>query len=214
MDYLVRMLKHHPVEERVNILTHGAGAIAAAIGGAVLVVLAALRGDAWTVASVALYAATLLLLYVASTLYHFAVHPRVRRRLRILDHCAIYLLIAGTYTPFMMGPLRGPWGWTLFGVVWGLAAAGVVFKLFFTGRFNRISTGIYLGMGWLIVVAGGVMVDRMQVTTLGWLVAGGIAYTAGTPFYLSRRLRHGHGIWHLFVLAGSVCHAVAVGIAI
>ena len=136
--------------------------------------------------------------------------PVARARLRVFDHCAIYLLIAGSYTPFLLIGLRGGWGWSLFGVIWGLAVAGVIFKLFFTGRFPRLSTGIYLGMGWLSLVAVVPMVQRLPGTTLAWLVAGGIAYTAGTAFYHSRRIPYAHAIWHLFVLAGSVCHYAAV----
>jgi hemolysin III len=138
-------------EEFANALTHGAGAVLSAAGGAVLIVLAALRGDAWLVVGSAIFAAALLLLYTSSTLYHAARTTVLRRRFKVLDHCAIYVLIAGTYTPFMLGT-RGGWGWSLFGVVWGLAAAGVVFKLFFTGRFRLLSTVIYVAMGWLVLV--------------------------------------------------------------
>jgi hemolysin III len=197
-------------EEMASALTHGAGALASAAGGAVLIVLSALAGDPWRVVGSSVFAATLVLLYTASTLYHAARSPVARARLQVFDHCAIYLLIAGSYTPFLLIGLRGGWGWTLFGVVWGLAVAGVIFKLFFTGRFPRLSTGIYLGMGWLALIAIVPMMQRLPGTTLAWLVAGGIAYTAGTAFYHSRRIPYAHAIWHLFVLAGSVCHYAAV----
>ena len=197
-------------EEMASALTHGAGALASAAGGAVLIVLSALAGDPWRIVGSSVFAATLVLLYTASTLYHAARGPVARARLRVFDHCAIYLLIAGSYTPFLLIGLRGGWGWSLFGVIWGLAVAGVIFKLFFTGRFPRLSTGIYLGMGWLSLVAVVPMVQRLPGTTLAWLVAGGIAYTAGTAFYHSRRIPYAHAIWHLFVLAGSVCHYAAV----
>jgi len=197
-------------EEMASALTHGAGALASAAGGAVLIVLSALAGDPWRVVGSSVFAATLVLLYTASTLYHAARGPVARARLQVFDHCAIYLLIAGSYTPFLLIGLRGGWGWSLFGVVWGLAVAGVIFKLFFTGRFPRLSTGIYLGMGWLALVAIVPMMQRLPGTTLAWLVAGGIAYTAGTTFYHSRRIPYAHAIWHLFVLAGSVCHYAAV----
>jgi len=197
-------------EEMASALTHGAGALASAAGGAVLIVLSALAGDPWRIVGSSVFAATLVLLYTASTLYHAARSPVARARLQVFDHCAIYLLIAGSYTPFLLIGLRGGWGWTLFGVVWGLAVAGVIFKLFFTGRFPRLSTGIYLGMGWLALVAIVPMMQRLPGTTLAWLVAGGIAYTAGTAFYHSRRIPYAHAIWHLFVLAGSVCHYAAV----
>ena len=200
--------------ERANTITHAIGVAASVLGGAGLIVLAALRGTAWDVVGVSVFAGTLILLYTASTAYHAARHPVVRVRLKVLDHCAIYLLIAGSYTPFTIGGLRGGWGWSLFGVIWGLAVAGVVFKFFFTGRFRLVSTGIYVAMGWLVLIAAGPMLTRLAPITLAWLLAGGIAYTAGTPLYHATRLRYSHALWHLFVLAGSACHAVAVATAI
>lgn len=201
-------------EELANTITHALGVAAGLLGGACLIVLAALRGTAWDVVGVSIFVATLLALYTASTAYHAARHPQVRQRLKVLDHCAIYLLIAGSYTPFMIGRLRGGWGWSLFGVIWGLALFGVVFKLFFTGRFRLLSTAIYVAMGWLVLIAIGPMLRNLAPATLAWLVAGGIAYTAGTPFYHNSRLRYAHAVWHLFVLAGSACHAIAVATAI
>ncbi|HVG46342.1 MAG TPA: hemolysin III family protein, partial [Longimicrobium sp.] len=174
-------------EELANVLTHGAGAVASLVGAAVLVTIAALGGDVWKVVGSAVFGTTLVLLYTASTLYHAARSPVAKARLRVLDHCAIYLLIAGSYTPFTLIGLRGGWGWSLFGVIWGLAVAGTVFKLFFIGRFPRLSTTLYLGMGWLAVVAAGPMVQRLPAATLAWMVAGGLIYTAGTVFYHSRR---------------------------
>lgn len=197
-----------PRWELANALTHGAGVVAAVAGGTVLIVLAALYGDVMKVVTSAVFAATLVLLYTASTVYHAVRRPELKARLKVLDHCAIYLLIAGTYTPFTLVGLRGGWGWSLFGVVWGLAVAGVVFKLFFTGRFPRISTAIYVGMGWMVVIAIQPMLERLSGVTLAWLVAGGLAYTAGTVFYHNRR-PYAHAIWHLFVLVGSVCHFAA-----
>jgi hemolysin III len=195
--------------ERASALTHGAGALAGAAGAAVLVVLASLRGDVWQIVSSAVFGATLVLLYTASTIYHASRHPRLRARLQVLDHSAIYLLIAGTYTPFALVGLRGGWGWSLFGVIWGLAVAGVVFKLFFIHRFHRLSTAVYIAMGWLVVVAAVPMLQRLSGETLAWLVAGGVAYTAGTLFYHGSR-PWAHAVWHLFVLAGSACHFLAV----
>lgn len=197
-------------EELLNALTHGVGAAAALAGSGVLITLAALRGDAWQLAGAVVFGVSLLLLYVASTLYHSARHPVAKARLKVFDHCAIYLLIAGTYTPFTLIGLRGPWGWGLFAAIWALALAGVVFKLFFTGRFKRLSTGIYIAMGWLVVVAIKPLFDALDAWTLGWLFAGGVAYTLGTVFYHRPGLRYSHAIWHLFVIAGSVCHYVAV----
>lgn len=198
-----------PREELANVLTHGVGALAGAVGTVVLIVGAALHGDAWQVVSSAVFGASLVLLYTASTLYHAAREPRTKARLKVLDHCAIYLLIAGSYTPFTLIALRGGWGWSLFGVAWALAVAGVIFKLFFTGRFPRLSTAIYIGMGWMVVVAVVPMLQKLSPATLGWLVAGGLTYTAGTVFYHNRR-PYAHAIWHLFVLAGSTCHFIAV----
>ena len=199
-------------QELANALTHGVGVLAALAGGAVLVTVASLRGDPWKIVGAAVFTATLVLLYAASTLYHSVSSPRAKGRLKVLDHAAIYLLIAGTYTPFTLGGLRGGWGWSLFGVIWGLAVAGVVFKLFSAGRFRRVSTGIYIAMGWLILIAIGPMVRSLPPSVLVWLLAGGLAYTLGTVFYHNRRFTYSHAVWHLFVLAGSACHAVAVGL--
>lgn len=197
-------------EELANALTHGVGAVAAVAGATVLIVLAALRGDGWQLGGAIVFGVSLLLLYLASTLYHAVPHPVAKRRLKVFDHCAIFLLIAGTYTPFTLVGLRGAWGWSLFGSVWALAAAGIVFKLFFTGRFRALSTAIYVAMGWVALVAIEPMLQRLSAGTLAWLLAGGVAYTAGTAFYHSRRLPYAHAVWHLFVLAGSTCHFAAV----
>jgi hemolysin III len=197
-------------EEIANSLTHAAGLIASIAGTTILIVLSALNGTARHIVGSAIFGATLVLLYTASTLYHSVRSQRAKSRLRVMDHCAIYLLIAGTYTPFTLVGLRGGWGWSLFGVVWGLAVAGLVFKLFTTGRFARLSTAVYLAMGWLGLIAAVPLAQRLNPVTLAWLVAGGIAYTAGTPFYHNRRIRYAHAVWHVFVLAGSVCHAIAV----
>lgn len=197
-------------EEIANVLTHAVGLAIAAVGAAVLLVMAASRGDASRLVGAAVFSATLLILYAASTLYHAARSRKLKARLRIVDHCAIYLLIAGTYTPVLLIGLGGVWGWSLLGVVWGLALFGLVFKLFFTGRFPRTSTAIYLAMGWLALVAIGPMLERLAPVTLLWILAGGLSYTIGTAFYHSRRLPYGHAVWHGFVILGSGCHAVAV----
>jgi len=202
--------EEHFREELANALTHGLGATAALAGGAVLVTLAALHGDGWQLTGAIVFGASLLLLYVASTLYHAVPHPTAKARLKVLDHCAIYLLIAGTYTPFTLVGLRGPWGWSLFAAIWVLAVAGVVFKLFFTGRFRLLSTAIYVAMGWLVIVAIRPRRGGLANWRFGWLLAGGLCYTLGTVFYHRPRLRYSHAIWHLFVVAGSVCHYIAV----
>jgi len=202
---------HFPREEIANALTHGLGAVAALVASAVLITRAVRHGDGWQLAGASVFGAALLLLYTASTLYHAIQHPRIKRRLQVVDHCAIYVLIAGTYTPFTLVALRGPWGWGLFAAIWSLALAGVVFKLFFTGRFNRLSTLIYLGMGWLVVIAIKPMWLAMDAWTLGWLFGGGVFYSLGTLFYLrDDTWPYAHAIWHLFVIGGSACHYVAV----
>lgn len=176
----------------------------------VMAVFSSMRGTVWHVVSCSIYGATLVLLFSASTLYHSLPWPRVKRTLKILDHSAIYLLIAGTYTPFLLGPLKGPWGWSLFGVIWGLALGGVAFKLFFAGRFKLLSTLIYIGLGWIVVVAIRPLWHSLPLGGLLWLVAGGVFYTVGTVFYLGRRIPYNHAIWHVFVLAGSLCHFFSV----
>lgn len=197
-------------EELLNALTHGLGAVLSVGAGAVLITLAAVYAGAREIVSVSVFVASLTLLYTASTLYHAARHPLWKARLKILDHCAIFLLIAGTYTPFTIATLRGGWGWSLFGVVWGLAVIGVIFKVFFTGRFRALSTATYIGMGWLVVIALAPLSQVVTATAMLWLVLGGVLYTAGTLFYHVERIPFSHAIWHLFVLAGSVCHFVAV----
>ena len=197
-------------EELASALTHGMGATAALVAGIVLVTLAALYGDGWQLASAVVFGSCLLLLYLASTLYHSFHEPVLRKRLKVFDHCAIYLLIAGTYTPFTLVGLRGPLGWSLFAAIWTLALAGVVFKLFHTGRFRRLSTLIYVAMGWLVIVAIKPVMAALDAWTFGWLVAGGLFYTLGTVFYHRESLPYAHAIWHLFCIGGSVCHYVAV----
>jgi len=197
-------------DEIASALTHGLGALLALAGSAVLITLAAIHGDGWQLGASIVFGVTLLLLYTASTLYHAIQHPVAKGRLKVFDHCAIYLLIAGTYTPFTLIGLRGPWGWGLFIAIWTLAFAGVVFKLFYTGRFKLLSTIIYIAMGWLVVVAIKPLLTSVDLVTLGWMLAGGLFYTLGTFFYHRESIRYSHAIWHLFVIGGSVCHFVAV----
>jgi len=197
-------------EEIANAITHGIGALASAAAGAVLVTLATLHGTRLQMISAIIFCSSLVLLYTSSTLYHAIPSPAAKRRLKVFDHCAIYMLIAGTYTPFALIGLRGAVGWWLFGVSWGLAAIGMTFKLFFTGRFKLFSTLVYIGMGWMVVFAIRPMIENIPLSALVWLVVGGVAYTAGTLFYHNEKLRYSHAMWHLFVLAGSTCHFVAV----
>jgi hemolysin III len=197
-------------EEFASALTHGVGAAAALAAGAILIALVARGGDSWQLGAAIVFGASLLLLYVTSTLYHAARHPVARGRLKVFDHCAIYLLIAGTYTPFTLIGLHGRVGWSLFVAIWALAFAGIVFKLFFTGRFKLLSTAIYLAMGWLVLVAIRPVTAALDGWTMGWLIAGGAFYTLGTFFYHRESIPYSHAIWHLFCIGGSVCHYVAV----
>jgi len=197
-------------EEIANAVTHGIGAFASVAAGAVLITLAAIHGDVWHVVGASIYVVALVLLFTASTLYHSIPHPRARGRLKIFDHCAIYLLIAGTYTPFTLVGLRGGWGWALFGTIWTLALVGIFFKLFYTGRFRFLSTAIYVAMGWMVIVAAEPLVRNVPEASVYWLVIGGILYTAGAVFHFYDRVRFFHPVWHLFVLAGAVSHFVAV----
>lgn len=197
----------HP-GERFNILSHAVGAVLAAVCGAFLVVVAAQDGDWRKTASCAVYASTLLLLYLASTLYHGA-RGAARDLLRKIDHCAIYLLIAGTYTPFALVTFRGAPGWTLFGVVWSLALFGILQELFCARGARVLSLVIHLVMGWLAVLAAGPLIDALGRAGFAWLAAGGLFYTGGIVFYANdHKLRNAHGFWHLAVLAGSACHDI------
>jgi hemolysin III len=201
-------------EELWSALTHGLGAVVSLGAGAVLITLAALWGNGWQLGSAIVFGVSLLMLYVASTLYHAIPHPPAKARLKVFDHCAIFVLIAGTYTPFTLISLREHGGWWLFAAIWTIALIGVVFKLFFTGRFKGLSTLIYIGMGWIVMFAIKPLLQQVDTATIVWLFSGGIAYTAGTLFYMSRRIPYAHAIWHVFVLAGSVCHFVAVSMQV
>lgn len=197
-------------EEIAHAATHGFGALLAIVGLTVLVARATLYGDHWHIIASSVFGATLVLMYTASTLYHSIPLPRAKQVLRIIDHSMIYFLIAGTYTPFTLVTLHGPWGWSLFGVTWGLALIGVGFKIFATGRFEKLSLIVYLAMGWCIVVAIKPLLANLAPGGVILTVAGGLAYSGGVAFYAWERLRYHHAIWHLFVLAGSVLQYFAV----
>jgi hemolysin III len=197
-------------EEIANSITHGAGLLASLAGLLVLVTTAAKHGDASQLLGFSVFGAMLVLLYTASTLYHALPASPAKRIFRVLDHAAIYLLIAGTYTPFMLGALRGAWGWTLLGTVWGLAAVGITLKASCGLRAPRWSTAVYIVMGWMVLVAFRPLVAHVAIAGILWLLAGGIFYTVGVVFFAWERLRYTHTVWHLFVLAGSSCHYVAV----
>ena len=196
-------------EEIANSISHGVGAGLSVAVLVVTVVAAALRGTAMQVVACSVYGASLVLLYTASTIYHGVTNGRAKRVFRIIDHCSIYLLIAGTYTPFALVTLRGVWGWWLFGAVWTLAALGVTYQIFFVGRMVMLSTAVYIGMGWLAVLVAGPLVRALPWAGLAWLLAGGLFYTGGVVFFASKR-KWAHAVWHLFVLAGSACHFAAV----
>ena len=196
--------------ERFNSISHLLGAVFALVGLTVLVVFAAQQGDPWKIVSFSIYGSTLFLLYTLSTLYHSWRGP-AKQFLQKLDHVAIYLLIAGTYTPFTLITLRGPWGWSLFGVVWSLAIAGIVLDSFHREGKRTLQIAIYVLMGWLIVIAMYPLTQNLPTGGLTWLVIGGLFYTGGIGFYvLDEKMRHSHGIWHLFVLAGSISHYLAI----
>lgn len=197
-------------EEIANSLSHGVGAVAALIAVPILLVTAARRGDAANVIGAALFAGTMVLLYLASTLYHALSRTKAHRLFRLLDHGAIFLLIAGTYTPFTLGVLRGAWGWTLFGSIWGLAISGIILKTTDAGWHPWLSTCLYLGMGWLGLVAARPLWLHVPLSGLLWLLAGGCAYTVGVGFYSVKGVRYSHFVWHCFVLAGTSCHCLAV----
>jgi hemolysin III len=200
-------------EEIAHASTHGLGVVLSIVGLVVLVARAALYGNAWHVTAVSIFGATLVLMYTASTLYHSipaTTLPRTKRVLRVIDHSLIYFLIAGTYTPFTLVTLQGPWGWGLFAFTWGLALAGVGFKILATGKFEKLSLAIYLGMGWCAVVAVQPLLQSLEIGGLILMLAGGLTYSGGVAFYAWERLRYHHAIWHLFVLGGSILHFFAV----
>ena len=198
-------------EEIAHAVSHGAGALLGIAGLAVLMVVAVVRGEgAWQVVPCAIYGTAMVGMFTVSTLYHSFKNPRVKRVFRVLDHEMIFLMIAGTYTPFLLITLRGALGWALFGVVWGIAAVGLVFQGFCTGRFKKASTGLYVLMGWIIVVALKPLLDHMSPAGIRWLLAGGLCYTLGAVVYLFKRVPYHHAIWHLMVLGGGACHYFAI----
>ena len=197
-------------EEIANSITHGIGIVLAIAALGILTAFAGIYGNSWHIVSVSIYGTTMILLYTASTLYHSVQHPRVKRILRVLDHSAIYLLIAGTYTPFTLVSLRGPWGWWLFGIIWGFAVIGVVLQFSLRRRWRAVSLGLYIGMGWAIVVAIKPLIVSVAAGGIVFLILGGLAYTTGTLFYGWKKLKFHHAVWHLFVLTGTVLHFFAV----
>ncbi len=193
-------------EEIANSIIHGIGAALSLAALVLLVVYASLYGDAWRVVSFSIFGTTLFILYLASTLYHSFTRPKVKKFFQILDHSSIFLLIAGTYTPVTLVPMRGPWGWTLFGIIWGLAILGILSKVFLIDKYKILSVLLYVGMGWLILIAIKPMIRMVPTGFLVWLVIGGVSYTLGVVFYAIKRVPYFHAVWHLFVLGGSISH--------
>ena len=204
-------LTYYPTtEEKINILTHGLGLLLSIAALVLLVIHASTHGTARHIVSFTIFGASLILLYSASTLYHYSQKPDIRRKLNILDHASIYVLIAGTYTPFTLITLKGWLGWTIFGITWGIAIIGVFFKLFYTGRFDKISTIAYVAMGWIIIFAVKPLIENLPLNGLYWLLAGGIFYTIGAVLYSVKKIKFNHAIFHVFVLLGSFSHFMAI----
>ena len=205
-----RLTYYSKGEERLNVISHAVGLILSIVALVLLVFYASTEGQVAHIVSFSIYGASLILLYSASTFYHYVQSPRWRRKLNVLDHAAIYVLIAGTYTPFCLVALKGWIGYTIFGVAWGMAIIGVVFKLFYTGRFDKVSTAAYVIMGWLIIFAIKPLIESLPTDGLYWLFLGGLSYTVGAVLYSIKRLKYNHAIFHIFVLLGSFSHFMAV----
>lgn len=201
---------YSPIEEKINIISHAIGFILSIVALVLLVTHANLHGDVWHIVSFSIFGASLIILYAASTFYHSAKKSELRNRLKIIDHASIYVLIAGTYTPFTLVTLNGTIGWVIFGTSWGLALTGIILKLFFTGKYNLISTIMYVLMGWVIVFAIKPLINNLPFEGLLWLFAGGISYTIGAILYSIKKIKFSHAIFHMFVLIGSFCHFMSV----
>ena len=201
---------YSPIEEKINTISHAVGFILSIVAFALLVTYANLYGNVWHTVSFSIFGASLIILFAASTFYHSTKKSELRSRLRIIDHASIYVLIAGTYTPFALVTLNGPTGWTIFGISWGLALTGIILKLFFTGKYKSISTLMYVLMGWIIIFVIKPVMNNLSLEGLLWLVAGGLAYTTGAILYSIKNIKFNHAIFHVFVLIGSVCHFVSV----
>jgi hemolysin III len=213
-EMIKKQLDKLSIEEVANTLTHGFGLLLSLIGLGVLVYLASIYGDIWYIVSAVIYGLSLIALYSASTLYHGATSPELKEKLRLVDHCCIYLLIAGTYTPFTLIALRGSFGNTLFAIVWAFALVGILFKIFLHKRIPAASVVSYLVMGWIAIFAVQPLYNVLGLMPLAWIVAGGLIYTLGTIFYGWQSFKHHHAVWHLFVLGGSICHFIAIAVYI
>jgi hemolysin III len=210
MNEIEEIKFYSPLEERINIISHAVGLVLSVFAFFLMIRHANQHGDIRHIISFAIFGASLISLYAASTFYHSARKPELRRRLRIIDHATIYILIAGTYTPFTLITLSGSTGWIIFGISWGLALTGIILKLFFTGKYNLASTLMYVFMGWIIVFAIKPLINNLSSDGLFWLVAGGMAYTTGAILYSIKKIKFNHAIFHLFVLMGSFSHFMSV----
>jgi len=210
MKDIERIEYYSSIEEKINIISHATGFILSIVAFVLLVMHASLHGDVWQIVSFSIFGASLIILYGASTLYHSAKNPLLRNKLNIIDHASIYVLIAGTYTPFTLVTLKGTIGWVIFGISWGLALTGIILKLFFTGKYDLISTIMYVLMGWIIVFAIKPLINNLPVEGLIWLIAGGISYTIGAITYSIPKIKFNHAIFHMFVLVGSFCHFMSL----
>jgi len=197
-------------EEKINIITHAIGLLLSIAALVLLIIHASSNGSARHIVSFTIFGASMILLYSASTLYHYSQTPNIRRKLNILDHASIYVLIAGTYTPFTLVTLKGALGWTIFGITWGIALVGVFFKLFYTGKYDKISTIAYVAMGWIIIFAVKPLIENLPLNGLYWLLAGGVFYTIGAVLYSIKNIKYNHAIFHIFVLLGSFSHFMAI----
>ncbi len=197
-------------EEIANSITHGIGLLLSISGLVLLVVFACLRGDAWHIVSFSIFGAGMIMVYTSSTLFHSFRNVKIKSILNIIDHSAVYLLIAATYTPFTLVSIRGPWGWSIFGVVWAAAIAGIILKIFFIGKYRTLSTLLYVAIGWVLLIAIKPLYASLPTPGFWLLMAGCFTYSIGVIFFLWRKLPFGHSIWHLFVLGGTICHFFAI----
>ncbi|MCK4922822.1 MAG: hemolysin III family protein [Bacteroidales bacterium] len=203
--------KYYPeVEEKINVVSHAFGILLSIAALIMLVLRANFQGNAWHIVSFSIYGASLIVLYTASTLFHSSKNIRVRHRLNLVDHASIYVLIAGTYTPFALVTLKGPIGWVVFGVIWGLAVSGIILKFFFIGRYYLLSTIMYVLMGWIMIFAVKPLINNLAIEGILWLLAGGVAYTVGAVFFSLNKIKFNHAIFHMFVLMGSFCHFMSI----
>jgi hemolysin III len=201
---------YSPLEEGLNVWSHGIGVVLAVAGLIALLIKASGIGDIWHWVSYTIYGTGLLTVFIASTLYHRTKDPALRYKLKIFDHAAIYAMIAGTYTPLMLITLGGTLGWTIFGIVWVIAIAGIILKLYFTGRFKLLSTLSYVGMGWIAVIAIKPLISNLPFAALMWLAAGGVLYTSGAVLYQIKRMPYNHAVFHFFVLGAAICHFMLI----